>query len=46
MSAELINCGQRFLQKGGFRISLKDICKINNIKEGDAVEVYIKKVEI
>lgn len=39
-----INCGQRVLQKGGFRISLKDICKIHNIDEGEPIEVYIKKV--
>ena len=39
-----INCGERKLQTG-FRVVLRDICNRYGIKEGDSVEVYIKKVK-
>lgn len=42
--SELINCGERTIQKLG-RIAIKDILKKNNIEDGDVVEVYIKKVK-
>jgi hypothetical protein len=40
----LINCGERTIQKTG-RISIKDILKKYVIKEGEKVEVFLKKVE-
>jgi len=40
---ETINCGQRLVQHK-FRITLMDICKRNNINEGDVIEVFIQKV--
>ena len=40
---KLINAGERHIQKQ-YRIVLRDICIYNNIKEGDIVEVYIKRV--
>lgn len=43
MQDDLINCGQRRVQKE-FRIVLRDICEYNEIKEGDVIEVFIKKV--
>ena len=42
--SDLINCGERNIQKL-FRITLKDVCERYEIKEGDAVEVFIKKAE-
>ena len=39
-----INCGERNVQKG-FRLAIWDICERYGIKEGEAVELYIKKVE-
>lgn len=44
MSSDLINCGERKIQIL-FRIALKDICERYDIKEGDAVEVFIRKTE-
>ena len=41
---EKINCGERNIQKG-FRLVIRKICKRHGIKEGDSVEVYIKKVD-
>ncbi|MGP8322430.1 MAG: hypothetical protein ACT6FG_00310 [Methanosarcinaceae archaeon] len=40
---ELINCGQKIVQTG-FRIVIRKTCKNNDIKEGDTVEIFIKKV--
>lgn len=40
---ETINCGQRLIQTG-FRVTLRDICKRNDIDEGDVIEVFIQKV--
>lgn len=39
-----INCGERKVQKG-FRLAIWDICDRYGIKEGEPVELYIKKVE-
>jgi len=39
-----INCGERNVQKG-FRLAIFDICVRYGIKEGESVELYIKKVE-
>lgn len=39
-----INCGERRVQ-AGFRVTIRDICKRNDIKEGDVVDVYIVKIE-
>ena len=39
---DLINCGERKIQKLG-RIAIKDVLERNGIKEGDSVEVYLKK---
>lgn len=41
--SELINCGERKVQKIG-RIALKDIIDRYGIKEGDVIEVFIKKI--
>jgi len=41
---ELINCGEQTVNKR-FRIPLTKICKDHGIKEGDRIEVFIKKVE-
>ena len=41
---DLINCGERTVQKL-YRVSLRDVCERYDIKEGDAVEVYIKPVK-
>lgn len=39
---DLINCGERKIQKLG-RVAIKDILESNGLKEGDVVEVFIKK---
>ena len=39
-----INAGERRIQKQ-YRIVLRDICTHNDIKEGDIVEVHIRKVK-
>lgn len=39
-----INCGERNVQKG-FRLAIRDICERYDIKEGESVELYIKKVK-
>jgi hypothetical protein len=39
-----INCGTRTVNKR-FRIPLTDICKANEIKEGDLVKVWIEIVK-
>ena len=44
MIDDLINCGERKVQKIG-RIAIKDIIDRYSIKEGDPVEVFIKKVK-
>jgi len=44
MPPDLINCGERKIQTL-FRIALKDICERHKIKEGDAVEVFIRRIE-
>jgi hypothetical protein len=41
---ELINCGECTVNKR-YRIPLTKICKDNGIKEGERVEVFIRKVE-
>lgn len=41
---KLINCGERSVNKR-FRIVITDIAKKYDIKEGDKVEVFIRKVE-
>ncbi len=38
----LINCGERKIQKLG-RIAISDILESNGLKEGEVVEVFIKK---
>lgn len=43
MSDDLINCGQRTVQKTG-RIAIGDILASNDLKVGDTVEVFLKKV--
>ncbi len=43
MPSALINCGERKIQTL-FRIALKGICERYDIKEGDAVEVFIRKI--
>jgi hypothetical protein len=43
MADELINCGQRTIQVMG-RIAIKDIMETNNLKVGDKIEVFLKKV--
>lgn len=40
----LINCGERTIQKMG-RISIKAFLEQNGLKEGDIVEVFLKKRE-
>ena len=45
MSEDLINCGQRRVQKL-HRVAIRDICKNHDIEQGELVEVYIKKVKI
>jgi len=40
----LINCGERSVNKR-FRIVITDIAREYGIKEGDRVEVFIKKVD-
>jgi bifunctional DNA-binding transcriptional regulator/antitoxin component of YhaV-PrlF toxin-antitoxin module len=40
----LINCGERSVNKR-FRIVITDIAREHGIKEGDRVEVFIKKVD-
>lgn len=42
--SELINCGERKIQKL-HRVTLRDICQHNGIKEGDIIEVFIKKTD-
>jgi len=44
MPEKLINCGVKRVQKLG-RVSISDACKLYGIKEGEIVEVYLKKVE-
>ena len=39
----LINCGERRVNKR-YRVVITDIAKDYNIKEGDKIEVFIKKV--
>jgi Cu/Ag efflux protein CusF len=39
-----ISCGNRKINKQ-FRIVLRDVCKMNEIKEGDIVKVTIEKVD-
>lgn len=39
----LINCGERKIQKMG-RLAIKDVLRSNGLKEGDIVEVFIKKL--
>jgi bifunctional DNA-binding transcriptional regulator/antitoxin component of YhaV-PrlF toxin-antitoxin module len=41
---ELINCGEQTVNKR-FRIPLTKICKDHGIKEGDRIEVFIRKPE-
>jgi len=41
----LINCGERNIQRK-YRVALRDICERYGIKEGDAIEVYIKVVQL
>ncbi len=38
----MINCGERKIQKLG-RLAIKDVLEGNGLKEGDIVEVFIKK---
>lgn len=44
MTENLINCGQRKVQKD-FRVVIRDVCLFNDIKEGDIIEVFIKKTD-
>ena len=41
---EMINCGERRIQTIG-RISINDLMERHDMKEGDFVEVFIKKVK-
>ena len=43
--AKIIEGGQRMIQTG-FKISIRDVCEFNKIKEGDIVTIYIKKTNI
>jgi|GEM_PF-6873070 len=43
MSEKTINAGEKTVQ-AQYRIGMQDICKAHEIKIGDRVEVWIRKV--
>ena len=41
----VIEAGQCMVQKE-FKVSIRDVCKFNEIEEGDIVTIYIKKTNL